>query len=390
MQFYSQYLKDFDNAKTKEQKGLAANTLKTQHATFLNIIIADIPQFQVDDYAVPSLPLFSLVATMHLTLLSDGIQRGKDWGYSDDNVETMRNQFKSKTSSSKRSVPGEHKRLQDILLPGSLMEEAIRRGVKAGVPAEVLDAWKDAYAALYKPGRAPDNGDEDLDYPTYAKKICTKRRGQVQLESGSNYQGYRDADNYRSCSDYDTSMVLNVLNYAEVWPFMAGDTWTANAIRNVDREIFYGPYRRWAGGASWDTSNPPPITNRGDNITSIIVRGWDDIDGLQVKHGSSWDRFQGNDSGGIRKQIDMIYDEYVNSVSITDGFKLGKLTFKTNYGNTVSNGSAAHATTLDVVDPPGYGLTSVIITQWSGDSPTGCDGVILGFRPLITDASRMD
>jgi hypothetical protein len=118
------------------------------------------------------------------------------------------------------------------------------------------------------------------------------------------------------------------------------------------------------------------------------VRGWDDIDGLKVKHGSSWDGFQGNSSGGEEKELDMGGDEWVTSVSITWGFKLGKLVFTTNKDNTLENGHARHATALDTVTPPGYELTSVIITRWNGDSPTGCEGVILGFRPLMTDTTR--
>jgi hypothetical protein len=388
LQYYSQCLQDFDNAETPDEKKDAADTLKNTHGSFLSVILAGIPEFQLDDYAVASLPLFSLVATMHLTLLADGIKRGQDWGYSGGNIQTMRNQFKARTSPSSGSAPDDHKRLEDILLPGSILKEAINRGAEAGVSTEVLDTWKDAYACLYERDGAPEDGVDDLDYVTYAKTICTRGRRQVNIEQGNNYQGYQEAENYQACSDYDTSMVLNVLNYAELWPFMAGDKVTATAIRNVDREIFYGPYGRWADNAAWDLSSPPPVTDRDDNITSIIVRAYQDVDGLQVKHDMSWDSFQGNSSGGVPKQIDLDAREYVTSVSATYGFKLGKLAFTTSDNNTMENGWAIHATDTTVVAPPGYELTSVTITRWVGDSPTGCEGIILGFRPLLTDTTR--
>ncbi|KAK4113308.1 putative mosquitocidal toxin [Canariomyces notabilis] len=369
MDLYSRYLQDFEDAVTPEEKKDAADTLKATHIAFLSVVLAAIPEFQVDPYAVPSLAMFSLVATIHLTLLADGIERGGGWGYTDRNIETMKAQFMAKTSPSSSNT-------EEILLPHYILEEAISRG-----------------ARLHH--RAPLNGDEDFDYVTYARKICIQGRQNVKLDHGSDSQGYIDASNYRACRDYDSYMVVNVLNYAELWPFMAGDTWTETATRNVDREIFYGPYGRWADNASWTLSSPPPVTDRREPTTSIIVRAWDDIDGLQVKHGSSWDGFQGNSSGGAAKQLDMSKSEYVTSVSATYGTihkygnKLGKLAFTTNNNNTLENGNAEHADTVsNVTAPPGYELMSVIITRWVEDTPTGCEGVILGFRPLMTDTAR--
>jgi hypothetical protein len=107
---------------------------------------------------------------MHLTLLADGIKRGKDWGYTDKNIETMRNQFKAKTSPSSGSGSDGDKARPDTLLPGSILKDAISKGDKAGVPNKLLDSWKEAYATLYAPDS--ETPDDELDYVTYAKKIC--------------------------------------------------------------------------------------------------------------------------------------------------------------------------------------------------------------------------
>lgn len=425
MTTYTQYLKDFESAKTDDEKKDAASTLKATHISFLSVVVAGITEFQVDSYAVATLPLFSLVATMHLTLLADGIQRGKGWGYTNKNIQSMKDFFKAKTSPPSGSASGGSKAAQKALVSSSSLKNAIRRGAKAGVPTKVLESWKGAYDAIYggdsgadyfsddegggcfggdvdyddgsedNDGGSSSDGDQDsgnddgsVDYVTYAKNICAQGRKNVKLDDGSNYQGYKDAQNYEACSRYDTFMVLNVLNYAELWPYMTGDVWSAASARNVDREVFYGPYGRWAGGALWTLSDPPSVTDRSNNVTSIIVRAWDDVDGVQVKHGSSWDGFQGNQSGGAAEQLDLGSDEYVTSVSLTTGFKLGKLAFTTNKNHKLENGSAKHAETVTDVAPPGYELTSVRITGWSGASPTGCEGVILGFRPLMTDTKR--
>lgn len=199
--------------------------------------------------------------------------------------------------------------------------------------------------------------------------------------------GFSEADKARTLSDYDTSMVLGVLNYAELWPFLSGNKWPSAITRIVDREVFYGPYGRWADGVSWDSTTPAPITDRGASITGIYIRGWDDIDGLSIQRGGAWDGAQGSSSGGAPKEISIGKDEYITSVDVTSGYKLGKLAFKTNKNNSLSNGNARHADTDHNAAPPGYALTSVRVTRYVAHVPPGCEGVILGFRPLITDSS---
>lgn len=389
LNLYRQYLQDFEDAETEKEKEDAAATLKSTHISFLSVVIASVPEFQLEPYTVPSLPLFSLVANIHLTLLADGIARGKGWGYTDRNIETMKAQFASKTSPPTKSVPGGHKGSEDVLLPGSTLKEAIKEGTQAGVPSEVLETWREAYAILYEAESAPKNGDADLDYVTYAKKIYAQGRNDVKPYTDNDREtGGPEADKYRAIADYDSGMVLNVLNYTELWPFMTGDEFTASAKKNLNREIFYGPFGRYTDNTSWSPSSPPPVTDARAPITDLNVRAWDDIDGLQVKHGSSWDGFQGSPFGGAPKQIDLAWDEYVTSVDVWYGHKLGKLKFVTNKSKQLENGNARHAEHRGSAAPPGYELTSVTITRWVGHIPPGCEGVILGFRPLMMDTTR--
>lgn len=384
METYGRFFQDWKNADTPRQKDRAADTLKTMHTGFLSIVRNAIPEFQVDAYAVASLTLFSLAATIHLTLLADGIKHGREWGYSDGNIQVFQDEFKTRTGS------GDYARGRDMTLPTSLLGEAISRAVDLGIPTEVLDTWKKAHASLSRPGRDSDNDGGGTDYVAYAKQTCIRGRSRVKTEGGSNYQGWLDARNYEAHGRYDTLMVLHVLNYAEIWPFMAGDEWTATAARNIDREIYYGPFSRWANNAPWSLSSPPPVTDRGSNITCILVRSRDDIDGIQIKHGATWDPFQGNSAGGEESRVELGPDDYISTVKVGTDFKFGQIWLESNdSGGWYVYGAGRHAGNKQAtISPPGYELSNIIITGWTGDTPTGCEGVILGFRPLLTDAAR--
>lgn len=144
-ELYSRYLKDFEDASPGD-KAHAADTLKSTHIAFMSVLLAGIPEFQVDAYAVASLPLFALVATMYLTLLVDGIQRGESWGYTSGNVATMKALYTAKTTSSGWVSNGNE--FNDLLQPSSAIEEAISIGAQEGIREVVLSSWKDAHVAL--------------------------------------------------------------------------------------------------------------------------------------------------------------------------------------------------------------------------------------------------
>ncbi|KAM3446454.1 hypothetical protein MY3296_009667 [Beauveria thailandica] len=100
-------------------------------------------------------------------------------------------------------------------------------------------------------------------------------------------------------------MIIHVLNYTQLWPFLTGDLMAAAAISNLDREIFYGPSGRYTDHTSWSPLIPPPVDKRGPTITSLYVRACDDIDGVGIKHNRTWDDIQGSDTGGSPTQLDL-------------------------------------------------------------------------------------
>ncbi|KAK7588408.1 hypothetical protein V3481_007434 [Fusarium oxysporum f. sp. vasinfectum] len=252
MENYTRVWEDYKDSSGEEQMR-ARDTLQTTHIAFLSVVRAAVPKFRVERFAVPPLPLFALVANVHLMLLSDGIRHCIAWGYSEKNVNTMSAEFKKKTSP------------------------------------------QDAYSDLAVPASGSagnEEGYDDLDYATYAYKVYRKGRGQVKpyrakLNDADN-RGSTAAAALRAYADYDSGMVMNMLNYAEYWPYLAGDKMPEYVLKRSDREIFFGPYGRHTTNATWSESSEAPITDRGPRITSAYVRGWDDIDGLQMRYRDTW------------------------------------------------------------------------------------------------------
>ncbi|KAM3562957.1 hypothetical protein MY1884_001502 [Beauveria asiatica] len=77
---YAKVCKSYNDA-APDKKKEHAELLRTHHVGFLTMMRVSIPEFQVDNYAALTLPLFAQAANLHLTLLADGIKHGLDWGY---------------------------------------------------------------------------------------------------------------------------------------------------------------------------------------------------------------------------------------------------------------------------------------------------------------------
>ncbi|KAG7424167.1 Pesticidal crystal protein Cry3Ba [Fusarium oxysporum f. sp. raphani] len=341
MENYTRVWEDYKDSSGEEQMR-ARDTLKTTHIAFLSVVRAAVPEFRVERFAVPSLPLFALAANVHLMLLSDGIRHGIAWGYSEKNVNTMRAEFKKKTSP--QGVVGQAARIASE--QSHLLKGAIATAIDLEMPTNMSDTWKDVYSDLAVPASGSagnEEGYDDLDYATYAYKVYRKGRGQVKpyrakLNDADN-RGSTAAAALRAYADYDSGMVMNMLNYAEYWPYLAGDKMPEYVLKRSDREIFFGPYGRHTTNATWSESSEAPITDRGPRITSAVYYGQ----------------------------------------------KLGKVKFWNNNDKALECGSRKHGSYYGYAAPPGYRLTSVHITKWERFTPPCCEGIILGFRPSIIE-----
>ncbi|KAM3498279.1 hypothetical protein MY10362_008392 [Beauveria mimosiformis] len=306
-----------DDKMTGDDKEKHGEILRTHFIAFLSVLRAGIPAFQVNEYAVASLPLFTQAANIHLALLSDGIRNGEAWDLPKNYVKnSLQQEFEELTVSSSKRIRAA---VRDRDEPSQLdaIKECIAVGEAAGWDAELIDTWKAALETLSKATALSRRA--TLTYPAYAKEYYEKGRTMIKpytapLEGSE--KGLSEALALKALSDYDATMFKNVLTYAEFWPYLTGKEMPESAKLALDREIFFGPYGRYTGGATWNAKNAPPITTRGSNITAIKVRAWDDVDALQVQYGGRWGPLFGDAKGGAEHQANLAFDEYIQSIDV--------------------------------------------------------------------------
>ncbi|KAM3472437.1 hypothetical protein MY8738_008862 [Beauveria namnaoensis] len=370
---------------TGDDKARDGETLRIIHGAFLTVLRANIPDFRGDDYAVAALPLFTQAANMHVTLLADGIRNGKAWGFTEAHISgSLQKEFDELTMSSSKRVRA--LRSRDETSQVDALKEYIAVGEAAGWDQVLLDTWRDALETLSKPTALTKRA--IMTYTDHVKEYYQKGRGLVKPYPGGFYtdsKGAAKALHFNALSDYDAEMIKHVLTYAEFWPYLAGKKMPDSAKLALDREIFSGPYGRYTRSAPWNIKTPPPIKPRQANITAIKTRHWDGIDALQVQYGGQWGHLFGDAKGGVEAMANLAFDEYIQSIDAQYGQKVGQLTFFSNKNKTYGTyGKGVNAEMHTLVEHEGFGLSSMTITNWEKSVPPGTEGIIFGFRPLLT------
>ncbi|KAM3507420.1 hypothetical protein MY11210_007144 [Beauveria gryllotalpidicola] len=379
-----------------EAKEKLATLLSQVHVAFLFVVRAAIPEFQIDDYAAAALPLFAQAANLHMTLLSDGLKHGLEWGLPKEYIDgTLREEFTSLTSpgNSARGLTALNARTDSIEL--TMFQEAIDAAEAHGLPAELISTWKEAYTTMIaKVATRADRS--NMDYISHVKKYYEEGRKQVKPDDWhklGHYEGKGTNEGLalQAYSEYDVQMLENVLHYAEFWPYMAGDKEISQeSYLKLDREIFRGPYVRYSENVAWSEKSPAPVTKRTEKITSVRLCVAEDVTSLQVKYGETWNK----EFGLCRKPeleeriFTLESDEYIENVDLVYGHKLGQLQFVTNKGTVHGPfGKGVHADMKTAVNHTGYALTSIHSTHYERHDPEGIEGVVFGFRPLLTSGN---
>ncbi|KAM3560147.1 hypothetical protein MY1884_003096 [Beauveria asiatica] len=365
---WRQYQKAAPDSKEK-----LAEMLRHVHVSFLFVLRAAVPEFQVDDYAAAALLLF---AQEYIDV-------------------TLRDEFTRLTSpgNSARGLTALNAQADSMEL--KMFHEAIDAGEANGLPAELIATWKEAYTTMTVKVATRADG-SDLDYISHVKKYYEQGRKLVKPDDWHTFGHYEGKGTdeglaLQAYSEYDVQMLENVLHYAEFWPYMAGDKEISEAsYLNLDREIFRGPCVRYSENVAWSETSPAPVTKRTEKITSVRLCVAEDVTSLQVKHGETWDK----EFGLCRKPeleeriFTLEADEYIENVDLVYGHKLGQLQFVTNKGTVHGPfGLGKHADMKTAVNCTGYALTSIHGTHYGRHDPEGIEGVVFGFRPQLTSGN---
>ncbi len=185
---YASVFKSYTEA-SPDSKQKNADLLRVHYAGFIGVIRAAVPEFQIDDYATVTLPLFAHAANLHLTLLADGIKNGLEWGFPESYVkDTLPDEFNRMTSSGKaaRDLAAVESRADNVQL--ELLREAIDLAETLGVAPELIKLWKEAYGILMK-DFATRSKRSTLDYVSHVQKFYTEGRQQVKPYEWSGTRG---------------------------------------------------------------------------------------------------------------------------------------------------------------------------------------------------------
>ncbi|KAJ5340176.1 delta endotoxin [Penicillium brevicompactum] len=407
MRYFSGCVKDYQSdiaGGDPDQQKRSAATLHMAHVGFREVIQAAMPEFRTKHDALPTAVMFTAAANIHVILLADGIHQGEKWGYSKSNIKSMQADLKRITGRDPMGEPDNRDALHDRQFS---LKMAIMKGKEMNVPANVLDTWKEAYAGLLESGPSSNGEYDNLSYVSYVNKLYELGYRDVKIPDWvEEYlkafeKGWRAAGagyKARLHIDYFRCMGLHGLNYAEIWPHLDSREVPLSSKNFLDREIFFGPYGDCGDVLKWTTLDSTRLAeDRTGQISGIRIRAWDDLDAMQIQYFDGtfckWAPLEGNDKGGELNELELPLEEEVpwerfTSVDVWctspgEHSPVGRLFFRTNKGRSVGNGMHEHGYAMQPqCSIPGYELTSAKITDWRPDAPTGCLGIVLGFRPL--------
>ncbi|OAA57291.1 Delta endotoxin [Cordyceps fumosorosea ARSEF 2679] len=398
------------NDKPADNRAKEAENLRVHHTNSITLLQAGIPAFQSEGHAAAALPLFAAAANQYIALLADGIKQGKEMGWDESHYgKTLVSLFNKATgqdgANAARGLLDSRDEDADAALL-DMAKEALEAAKNLGVDPALMALWQEAYTSLVH--KFAIRGDSTLgrrdgvtrDLVAHVKRWYVDGRKQVQPRTWVDGKvdgqtmphygdGYKQGLALATYADWDLEMVENALNYAELWPYLAGTKGevSAEAMRNLDREIFRGPYVRYTGNTKFSAQAGPKVEPRSAPITGVKMCAGDNIRMMQVKYGNRWEGEYGKCGPARDKEeagFELKEGEYITNVDIITGHKLGQLKFITNMGEYGPYGRRTHADLPMSVNRTGYALTSMHGTNYAQHDPEGIEGIILGFRPLLT------
>ncbi|WP_113673204.1 insecticidal delta-endotoxin Cry8Ea1 family protein [Vallitalea guaymasensis] len=261
---YSKYLENPTNDSLETLK----SELRSSADEYLSNIEQYISNFQKDGYEVVSLPLFTLMANLHLTLLRDLALNGVEWGYSNAKVDLYTQDIKNKVKN---------------------YREYVQRIYQEGLNSRKQDAVM-------------------TDLPSYA--------GVYDLAPARNVETYR----WNYINDYKRYMRMNVLDLASLWTYYDVVNYPDN-VNFEQVEHIYSPIvglGNWVGGDNFNTYDkidiyekmqPQPVTigyKAYDSSNLVTVIDISPIDASIYNNYSDYTMGMNLKSTGVLRDIDTV------------------------------------------------------------------------------------
>ncbi|GMQ57542.1 hypothetical protein AN1V17_19370 [Vallitalea sediminicola] len=261
---YSKYLENPTNDSLETLK----SELRSSADEYLSNIEQYISNFQKDGYEVVSLPLFTLMANLHLTLLRDLALNGLEWGYSNAKVNLYTQDIKNKVKDYRQYV-----------------QRIYQEGLNSRKQDDVMTEFPESV-------------------------------GVYDLEPARNVETYR----WNYINDYKRYMRMNVLDLASLWTYYDIENYPDN-VNFEQVEHIYSPIvgiGNHAGGNNFNTYDeidiyermqPQPVTigyKSYDSSNLVTVIDISPIDASIYNSYSDYTMGMNLQSTGVLRDIDAV------------------------------------------------------------------------------------
>lgn len=440
---FNALLHGYNEATDRAAKDARADTLRSHYMAFMATLETSVPTFQHPSYALSALPVFVRAANLHLMMLKIGYTEGKEWGLSDDYVNSLLGTAMMRTGQQKtrraEDADATFGLYANVTLPafnGTIPSEptgdleldqlagSIHNCTAPGCSSTLLGSWEAAYAAL-SAGKSARARRDLRPYTAYVEEVVRNGRSKVKPK----YTELRSTHStgLRAYAQYDAAMISRVFRYSAPWPEMVLQNGLSQAtLRQLDREIWSGPYERLhlAERAAdvpqfvpeWNATHPAAVLPRGldSNLTAIsYTYDREQIHSITTEYLNGARVVSGNVKRGKYNETHSLgMDEYITSVDLSlNQYDLWQgFTLRTNRNASVDffpRGYVPSSGFTVSLNHSGYALSSLFISRADESCGSHCytvltvlffklglmfeTGLFIGWRPAylkeVADAS---
>ncbi|MED2754654.1 insecticidal delta-endotoxin Cry8Ea1 family protein [Bacillus thuringiensis] len=273
---YNTHLEAWRSSKT------ATNDPVKEFTAVNNSFRTTIPKFQKDGYQLGELKLFSIIATMHLAILHDGVRYGEQWGLTSKKVSTYKKE----------------------------LQTAIKNYTEY-----VTKVYKDGLKLV----------EENADKTTFVEGQENTIGKHMQSDDVQQYKG---TGKWNMINAYNRQITLDVLDLASSWKYMNVDSYPEGAKTELARFVYsdiVGSVQKNSSGRRNNGETFEGIKNRILNeennmgvLQSLLIKSYDRIDAIKPTYidsnGKTYNGPLSGGDGGESHKIDDLLNNPITTV----------------------------------------------------------------------------